>query len=118
MKAKLIAGIAGFLGGIVNGLLGTGGGMILVPLFKVSGLESKLCHATSLAVTLPITVFSAVLYFMRGSMPLSGIWVLVPLSAAGAVLGAWFLKKINTGLLNRLFALLLILAGVRQVFFR
>ena len=118
MQTKVIAAVAGFFGGIVNGLLGTGGGMILVPLFRLSGLESKLCDATSLAVTLPITIFSAVLYFLRGSTPLDGIWLLIPLSAVGAALGAWFLKKIDSVLLNRLFALLLIVAGVRQVFFR
>lgn len=115
MKQKMFAAIAGFFGGIINGLLGTGGGMILVPLFKLSGLESKRCHATSLAVTLPITIFSAVLYFLRGSTPPDGLLVMVPLSAAGALLGAYFLKRIDTCLLNRLFALLLIIAGIRQL---
>ena len=64
-KGVLTAG-AGLAIGIINGLLGAGGGMIAVPLLQKLGLDRKQAHANAVAVILPITVLSAVLYLVNG----------------------------------------------------
>ncbi len=70
MKLKnTLSAVGGFLSGAVNGLLGAGGGMIAVPMLaKWSGSEKS--HATSVAVILPICVFSSILYLTDGRVTL------------------------------------------------
>ena len=67
MKNKIITLTFGFLIGIINGLLGAGGGMIAVPALKKLGMEQKDAHRNAVAVILPLSVLSAVLYILRGT---------------------------------------------------
>ena len=48
MKNKKTAVLAGIFAGFLNGLFGSGGGIIAVPLFKKSGLSQKEAQATAL----------------------------------------------------------------------
>lgn len=52
MKKKLFS-LWGTLAGFLNGMLGAGGGMVVVPILKTR-LSEKQAHATSVAVILPI----------------------------------------------------------------
>ena len=116
----------GFSAGVINGLLGAAGGILLVSVLPYlsppstfqmprSCLEdSKDVMVTSLCVMLPITVVSAVLYWLRGNpidLHLSAV-IALP-AAAGGLLGAYFLGKIPRGLLRKLFGLLVAVSGVR-----
>ena len=66
---KIILYAGGFLIGIINGLLGAGGGMLAVPLLsKFGGMDQRTAQANSVAVILPLTVFSAVMYILRDSV--------------------------------------------------
>ncbi|MBQ2704458.1 MAG: sulfite exporter TauE/SafE family protein [Clostridia bacterium] len=110
-KLKNIGG--GVIIGVVNGLLGAGGGMLAVPLLKKSGLEQKEAHATSIAVILPLSVISAATYLLNGSVTLSdSIPYLLP-GAIGAVIGAVLLGKISDKWLRRVFGVFMIWAGIR-----
>lgn len=110
-KLKNIGG--GVIIGVVNGLLGAGGGMLAVPLLKKSGLEQKEAHATSIAVILPLSVISAATYLLKGSVTLSdSIPYLLP-GAIGAVIGAVLLGKISDKWLRRVFGVFMIWAGIR-----
>ena len=53
MKNKVINIGFGFFIGIINGLLGAGGGMLAVPALKKLGLSQKDAHRNALAVILP-----------------------------------------------------------------
>ena len=67
---KLLGGAVGFL----NGLFGSGGGMLAVPLLEHRGLPPDRAHATSLAVILPLTAVSAGAYlFTGGADPLEAL---------------------------------------------
>ena len=110
-KLKNIGG--GVIIGVVNGLLGAGGGMLAVPLLKNSGIEQKEAHATSIAVILPLSVISAATYLLKGSVTLSdSIPYLLP-GAIGAVIGAVLLGKISDKWLRRVFGVFMIWAGIR-----
>ena len=105
---KKISSISGFLAGVLNGLLGAGGGMIIVPMLSRAGLEQSKAHATSVCIILPICIFSACVYLFSGRLTISDaapylIWGLI-----GAILGSYFLTKINPVLLKKLFGLILI----------
>ena len=112
-KDTLYLGFAGILTGFVNGLFGAGGGMIAVPLLKKSGLNQKEAHENAIAVILPITVLSAVLYLLRGYVTLKSAFPYMPFGIIGALIGTYIMKKINPVLLKGLFGGFMIYAGIR-----
>lgn len=112
-QSKWFYGVLGAAAGFLNGLFGAGGGVAVVPLLEWSGLESKKAHATSIAVILPLCVFSA-LFYLRGITPpwQEALWYL-PLGIVGAVLGAKFLQKVDNRLLRRIFGGIILASAVR-----
>ncbi len=116
-----LGGGAGFL----NGLLGTGGGILLV-----LALRALVCHraedaaapmsqrdvyATALSVMLPISVFSTVQYARAGALDLSGFAPMILPTLLGGVLGALLLDKLRLDWLKRLFSLLLLVSGALMI---
>lgn len=115
MKKKLNTIFWGLMVGIINGLLGAGGGMIAVPVLKKLGLEAKDAHRNAVAVILPLTVFSAVLYIINGSVQISDSIVYIPSGLVGAVIGTLLLKKISNKWLGVIFGGFMIWAGMRLI---
>ena len=113
MKDKLKNIGGGVIIGIINGLLGAGGGMLAVPLLKSSGLGQKEAHATSIAVILPLSVISAVTYLLKGNVAFGDALPYLLPGALGAVLGALLLGKISDKRLRRVFGIFMIWAGIR-----
>lgn len=116
MKKKLILLLFGLFTGFVNGLLGAGGGMLAVPALKKSGLSQKDAHRNAVAVILPMTVLSAVLYLLNGRVELNDAFIYVPGGLAGALLGTVCLNKISGKWLGIIFGSFMIYAGVRMMF--
>lgn len=112
-KQNLLTAMSGISIGIVNGLLGAGGGMIAVPLLKKLGFSQKSAHANAIAIILPITVLSAVLYLVNGYVTLKDAYIYVPTGLLGTVIGTYFLKKISPLWLKRIFGAFMVYAGVR-----
>lgn len=108
--------LAAFLAGTLNGLLGTGGGMILLFAFAflLRDGQAKEGFALSSIAVLSFCLVSVVFYGKGGSID----YALLPRFAlpalAGGVLGAWLLRHIGTGLLRKLFALLLLWSGLKM----
>lgn len=99
--------------GLVNGVFGAGGGMLAVPLLKKSGLNQKQAHANAVAVILPITVISAILYLSKGTVQLSDSFAFVPTGLLGSVIATFALKKFSNKWLQKIFAAFMIYAGIR-----
>jgi uncharacterized membrane protein YfcA len=118
IKQKLYLVLAGSLTGVCNGLFGGGGGMITVPvLTMLCGYEPKKAHATAIAVILPVSVISAVIYVVKGYFQLKmsvavGVGVIL-----GGILGALLLKKFSNSVIEKIFAFLMVVAGVKLLFF-
>lgn len=104
---------AGLALGLLNGLLGTGGGIVAVPALSWLGCKGKESHATSLAVMLPLTVLSAGLYLFSGRATLSQAAAYLPGGLVGAAIGGLVLRRTPATWLRKMFALLLIYAGIR-----
>lgn len=114
MRAKKILIRLGALGvGIVNGLLGAGGGMLAVPLLNASGLPQRKAHATSIAVILPISLLSAGLYLAGGHASIADVLPYVPWGLIGALLGVWMLRSISNSFLRRIFGVFMLWAAIR-----
>ena len=110
--------ILGAVSGFANGLFGSGGGIIAVPMLKKAGYDTKKAHACSLGITLPLSAVSVIFYLTMSSaeLDIKGSLALVPFGLAGAVLGTVLMKKISSVWLSRLFGILLIAAGWRMLF--
>ena len=107
--------LGGFLIGAVNGCFGAGGGMIAVPLLKKSGMEIKESHANAVAVILPITVISGIVYMWKGYVSFSDSLLYMPTGIIGALLGTLILKKISPLWLKRIFGGFMVYAGIRLI---
>ncbi len=108
--------ITGALAGVANGLFGSGGGLFLVPLFiGWLHMEQKKAFATSVAVILPLSLASFVVFLMRGGMDWELAWPYLLGGVAGGLLSGLFFKKIQVVWLRRAFGLLILYGGVRAV---
>ncbi len=113
IKNNLKVGVLGIIVGLVNGVFGAGGGMIAVPLLKSQGLQQKDAHANAVAVILPITVLSAILYLARGNVLLSDSFAYIPTGLIGSVIATFALQRFSNKWLQKIFALFMIYAGGR-----
>lgn len=117
-KKNLYMALAGAGVGLINGFFGGGGGMVVLPLLTILfGYEQKNAHATAIAVILPVTVVSAVAYVISGGFSafnLDMLWTTLGV-IAGGVIGALLLKKISNAWLVKIFALVMLIAGVKLV---
>lgn len=111
---KIIA--VGFAVGAASGLFGIGGGVLLVPaLTLILLLEQRQAIATSLAVVLPLSLVSGIIYLQNGQGD-----ILLSLGAGlgcmiGSIFGVMLLKRLPVETLRILFALLLFGIGLRLV---
>ena len=118
-KQKFLTVVFGAITGFINGFFGGGGGMIVVPVMTIlMKVEQKVAHATALAVILPVSVISAIIYFWGG---VSGLELTPMLTTSisvigGGILGALILKKIDNKLLVKIFAVLMLIAGIKMLF--
>jgi hypothetical protein len=115
MKNKILGALGGVIIGIMNGLLGAGGGMLAVPMLKKFGLDQTRAHATAVAVIFPLSILSAAAYLYLGRFELGDAAVYLLPGIAGALAGALLLAKIPQTWLRKIFACFIIWAGIRMV---
>ncbi|HHW46130.1 MAG TPA: sulfite exporter TauE/SafE family protein [Clostridiales bacterium] len=113
IKKSLFLTLGGLAVGIINGLLGAGGGMLAVPLLRGAGLNPKKAHANSVGIILPLSIFSSYLYLQSGRVNLQDALIYLPGGIIGALAGTWILSRISTPILRILFGIFIIFAGIR-----
>ena len=110
-----------FAAGVINGLLGAGGGVIMLYalsylLRKKKGAESgRDAFASVVAVILPVSMISALSYAARGNIDMTKMQVLIIPALVGGIIGAYLTDKLPTKLIRGIFAVLVIVSGVRMV---
>lgn len=103
----------GAASGIMNGLFGSGGGLIAVPCLEKHGFPVKQSHASAIALTSVFSLISAAGYGFSGNLPISEAVKYIPAGLAGAFAGSLIMKRINPALLKRIFGLVMIYSGAR-----
>ncbi|MBQ8170578.1 MAG: sulfite exporter TauE/SafE family protein [Oscillospiraceae bacterium] len=106
----------GLLCGGLNGLFGSGGGVIAVPILENDGCTPQQAHATSVALIFVLSLVTTVSYLFGEGIDIKAAWQYIPWGLGGAVAGSLFLRKIKSVWLHRVFGALIIAAAIRTLF--
>ena len=107
--------LGGFLGGLFGGALGAGGGLIVVLTLEKVLKEQHLSgepFSTAMCVMLPLSLFSAVLYALRGSISLQGFSPFLLPALLGGACGGLLMERVRRGTMKKAFAALIVVSGV------
>jgi len=112
-----IFGIAAFCG-VAAGMVGIGGGVLLVPLLGLLfGFSQHKAQGTSLVALIPPTGLLAFMeYAKAGYVRWDTGLLLIPGVFVGGILGGKLARKLNATRMRQVFAALMFLLGVWQVF--
>jgi uncharacterized membrane protein YfcA len=112
-----ILGIASFCG-VASGMAGIGGGVLLVPLLGlIFGFSQHRAQGTSLVALIPPTGLLAFLAYLKaGYISWQTGLLLIPGVFAGGILGSYLARRLNPRRMRQVFATLMFLLGLWQVF--
>lgn len=119
-------GVAGAIIGLISAMVGVGGGTLTVPFLRWGGMAMQRAVATSSACGLPIALGGSLGYTLMealaghaAAIPVGIYWPAAlwigAASLAAAPLGARMTHRIDTSVLNRIFAALLAIVGLRLI---
>lgn len=116
MKTLILFLATGFFAGFVNGLAGTGGGILVVFLLASFGVAVEKIFATSNATMLLLSLVTLFLYIRNGILTTAVLpeffhTVFLPAALGGAV-GSIVLSRLKTSFIKKLFAFVVIVGGV------
>lgn len=115
-KPWLLLVISGILAGLCNGLLGSGGGIVLY--FALSQMHYGSVRdrfVLNIAVVTVLCLVSSVTYRLRGSLQYADALPYIIQGVAGGAAGAFLSYRMNTVWLRRIFAVLVLYAGIRML---
>lgn len=109
-----VAVILGFLAG-----LGVGGGsLLMVWLTAIVGMEYPQARVINLIFFLPSALIATLFHHRQGTLKIKKVLPAILLGCASAALFSFIGSKINSVLLKKCFGGLLLLTGVRELFYR
>jgi uncharacterized membrane protein YfcA len=105
--------LCGFLAGV-----GVGGGSILMLwLTTILHTEPQIARAINLMFFVPAALSVSIFRWKQGSLSHPGILPAMISGCAAAVLGCYTSKELNQELLQKFFGGLLIITGIRELFY-
>lgn len=112
--ALIVSTILGFLAG-----LGVGGGSLLILwLTLVLQFAYPQAKVLNLLFFLPSAVISSIFRWKQGSLPVKQVVPAILVGCFAAVICGWFGTQIHTAYLRKIFGALLLLTGIRELFYR
>ena len=107
--------LIGLGAGLFGGGFGIGGGLVMVPLLVVVGLDRHRAHATSLAAIVLIAVAGAASFGFSGELSL-GLGAIIGLGGVtGSVVGATVMHRSSPRALTIVFSAVLLVAAARMI---
>lgn len=108
--------LCGIAAGAVNGLLGAGGGMILVPLLTILGaLDDQEVFPASVGIIFPICTISLSITPGFFQLPIKQAWPYLLAAIPGGLLAGKLENKIPVKWLHRGLGILILIGGVRYL---
>ena len=113
-KTALLLSLVGIAAGAVNGLVGSGAGIVLI--YALRGIYPKMgereLFVTSLCTVFVLTASSALFYGADGRFSLADFMPCALPAAVGGFIGSLILARINTRVLRVVFCGILIISGI------
>ena len=108
--------LIGLISGAINGFLGTGGGLALVPLCKYIGkLNTKKSHATTLTCIWLMCICGSIVYFAHGVFDIKLILICLMGSIFGSLIGTKLMKNLKGVVVDLIFSIAIICAGIFMI---
>jgi uncharacterized protein len=105
----------GLVAGVLSGLFGIGGGILIIPsLIFFAAFPTRLALGTSLgAMLLPVGLLGAYAYYQAGNLNIKASLLISLGLFFGAWMGAKLAQAISTTVLQRMFAVFIVIMAVR-----
>jgi len=115
LPVKLIVGtVLGFLSG-----LGIGGGSLLILwLTMVLDMDPATARSINLLFFIPSALVACALRIRQGTLKVKPLLPAIFAGCAAAALFSWISTVLDVGVLRKIFGLVLIAAGLRELFYR
>ncbi|OJU13236.1 MAG: hypothetical protein BGN88_02420 [Clostridiales bacterium 43-6] len=108
--------VAGLLAGTA-GSLGLGGGGFLIIFLTVFMNTSQIkAQGINLIFFIPIAIFSVIIYYKDKLIDIKKIIPAVLTGLFGVILGSWLTGLLGDGILQKIFAVCLILLSIKEFF--
>lgn len=108
----------GVLLGFLTGL-GTGGGSLLILwLTAVLHMDPAMARTINLMFFLPCALIATILRLKKGSVPIKKVILPALVGCGAAAIFSMISQKIDTAQLKKLFGVLLIFTGIRELLYR
>ena len=117
---EIAIGLAlGMVAGLLGGILGVGGGTITIPALVLlfDDIEQHTAQGISLAAMFLMALVGSFTHYRQGNVKLRAVFLIVPSAIAFSYLGAWAAGIVTAEWLTRVFAISLLLIGIRMLFF-
>mgnify|MGYP003296716496 CR=1 FL=1 len=102
--------------GLLNGLLGAGGGIIAVfvlgKVLKDTEADGKDIFANTVAIIVPLCILSLINYAAKGAIPFREASPLLLPAVLGGLLGGFLLDKLKVDAVRTLFGVLILISGI------
>ena len=110
--------LVGIVGGVIGGVFGVGGGIIIVPALILGfGFTQHMAQGTMLAtLLLPSFVFAVWKYYQAGNINITAALLVSLGMMAGSIVGASYAQNMSAPLLKKLFGALMVLVGMKLMF--
>ena len=113
-KLNLI--LIGIIGGAINGVFGTGAGLVMIPTIKLATKkDERVVHATTLAIVMLMCLVSGTVFLATNSLNFRVIFWCAIGSICGGVIGTIALQKLKTKVIEIIFSFVLVIAGIVMI---
>ena len=112
--------VLGLVAGVFGAALGVGGGIIMVPALVIFfGVAQKPAQGASLAAMTLMAFVAALRYWADPAtrMDLKVVGLISIFAMVGAVAGVEIARRVSAGVLQKAFAVVMVIAAVRLAFF-
>jgi len=117
MNTIVILLLLGIIAGFLSGLIGIGGGIVIVPvLVYFLSMDQKTAQGTTLFMFLmPIGFLGVYTYYKGGHVDIKAALLISSTFILGSFFGARTAQTIDTSLVRQLFAIAIILIGIKML---
>jgi len=120
MNTIVILLALGLVAGFLSGLIGIGGGIVIVPvLVYILAMDQKTAQGTTLCMfLLPIGILSVYNYNKAGNVDFKSAAIIATTFLVGSYFGSKTAIAIDTKLVKQIFAVSIILIGIKMLWNR